>query len=62
MIYVFFPIFVNTLKGLRQIEPVHAELMRSYAASPVDHDADRAPARRAAVLLHGPEDRVAPAR
>ena len=34
MIYVFFPIFVNTLKGLRQIEPVHAELMRSYAASP----------------------------
>jgi NitT/TauT family transport system permease protein len=34
MIYVFFPIFVNTLKGLRQIDPVHAELMRSYAASP----------------------------
>jgi NitT/TauT family transport system permease protein len=34
LIYVFFPIFVNTLKGLRQIDPVHAELMRSYAASP----------------------------
>ena len=34
MIYVFFPIFVNTLKGLRQMDPVHAELMRSYAASP----------------------------
>jgi NitT/TauT family transport system permease protein len=34
MIYVFFPIFVNTLKGLRRIEPVHAELMRSYAATP----------------------------
>jgi len=33
-IAVFFPIFVNTLRGLRQIEPVHAELMRSYAASP----------------------------
>jgi NitT/TauT family transport system permease protein len=33
-IYVFFPIFVNTLRGLRQIDPVHAELMRSYAASP----------------------------
>jgi len=32
-IYVFFPIFVNTLRGLRQIDPVHAELMRSYAAS-----------------------------
>jgi NitT/TauT family transport system permease protein len=34
LIYVFFPIFVNTLRGLRQIDPVHAELMRSYAASP----------------------------
>jgi NitT/TauT family transport system permease protein len=33
-IYVFFPIFVNTLRGLRQVDPVHAELMRSYAASP----------------------------
>lgn len=33
-IAVFFPIFVNTLRGLRQIEPVHAELMHSYAASP----------------------------
>lgn len=31
---VFFPIFVNTLKGLRQVDPTHAELMRSYAASP----------------------------
>jgi NitT/TauT family transport system permease protein len=29
----FFPIFVNTLKGLTQVEPVHEELMRSYAAS-----------------------------
>jgi NitT/TauT family transport system permease protein len=34
VIYVFFPIFVNTLRGLRQIDPVHAELMHSYAASP----------------------------
>lgn len=33
-IAVFFPVFVNTLKGLRQIEPVHAELMHSYAAGP----------------------------
>jgi len=33
-IVVFFPIFVNTLRGLRQIEPVHAELMESYAAGP----------------------------
>jgi NitT/TauT family transport system permease protein len=29
----FFPIFVNTLKGLTQVEPVHEELMRSYAAN-----------------------------
>ena len=34
LIAVFFPVFVNTLRGLRQIEPVHAELMHSYAASP----------------------------
>jgi NitT/TauT family transport system permease protein len=29
----FFPVFVNTLKGLTQVDPVHEELMRSYAAS-----------------------------
>jgi NitT/TauT family transport system permease protein len=34
MIAVFFPVFVNTLRGLRQIDPVHAELMHSYAAGP----------------------------
>jgi NitT/TauT family transport system permease protein len=34
LIAVFFPVFVNTLRGLRQIEPVHADLMDSYAASP----------------------------
>ncbi|WP_354698959.1 Riboflavin transport system permease protein RibX [Paraconexibacter sp. AEG42_29] len=34
IIAVAFPIFVNTLRGLRQVDPVHAELMRSYAASP----------------------------
>jgi NitT/TauT family transport system permease protein len=33
-IAVFFPVFVNTLRGLRQIDPVHAELMHSYAAGP----------------------------
>jgi NitT/TauT family transport system permease protein len=31
---VSFPVFVNTLRGLRQVDPVHAELMRSYAARP----------------------------
>lgn len=28
----FFPVFVNTLKGLTQVEPIHEELMRSYAS------------------------------
>ncbi len=30
---VFFVVLVNVSKGLRQVLPVHAELMRSYAAS-----------------------------
>ncbi|WP_329110002.1 ABC transporter permease [Micromonospora sp. NBC_01699] len=29
---VFFPVFLNTLRGLREIDPVHRELMASYAA------------------------------
>ncbi len=29
---VFFPVFVNTLRGLRQVHPIHRELMDSYAA------------------------------
>jgi NitT/TauT family transport system permease protein len=32
-IIVFFPVFINTLRGLREINPVHRELMASYAAS-----------------------------
>jgi NitT/TauT family transport system permease protein len=32
-IIVFFPVFVNTLRGLREVQPVHRELMESYAAS-----------------------------
>jgi NitT/TauT family transport system permease protein len=31
-IVVFFPIFINVLKGLTQVNPIHTELMRSYAA------------------------------
>lgn len=31
---VFVPVYVNTLRGLRQIRPVHRDLMRAYAASP----------------------------
>ena len=30
----FVPVFVNTLRGFRQVRPVHRDLMRAYAASP----------------------------
>ncbi len=30
---VFVPMYLNTLQGLRQVEPVHRDLMRSYAAT-----------------------------
>ncbi|WP_205709238.1 ABC transporter permease subunit [Kineococcus siccus] len=30
---VFFPLFVNTARGLRQVSPVHTELMRSLDAT-----------------------------
>ncbi|MEO6821089.1 MAG: ABC transporter permease subunit, partial [Candidatus Nanopelagicales bacterium] len=33
VIVVFFPMFVSTLRGLRQVDPVHQELMTSYASS-----------------------------
>ncbi len=32
VLVVFFPVFVNMLKGLTQVDPTHEELMRSYAA------------------------------
>lgn len=32
-IIVFFPVFVNTLRGLREVDPIHRELMAAYAAS-----------------------------
>lgn len=31
-IVVFFPVFVNALRGLREVDPIHRELMDSYAA------------------------------
>lgn len=31
---VFFPVFLNTLRGLREVDPTHEELMDSYAAGP----------------------------
>ena len=33
---VYFVVLVNVAKGLRQVEPTHLELLRSYAASPVE--------------------------
>ena len=32
---VYFIVLVNVARGLRQVNPVHLELLRSYAASPV---------------------------
>jgi NitT/TauT family transport system permease protein len=31
-IIVFFPVFLNTLRGLREVDPIHQELMHTYAA------------------------------
>jgi NitT/TauT family transport system permease protein len=31
-IVVFFPVFLNALRGLREVSPAHRELMDSYAA------------------------------
>lgn len=36
MLIVFFVVFVNVAKGLRQVSPTHLELMRSYAATPTE--------------------------
>jgi NitT/TauT family transport system permease protein len=33
---VFFIVLVNVAKGLRQVHPIHVELLRSYAATPVE--------------------------
>jgi NitT/TauT family transport system permease protein len=35
-VIVFFPVFVNVLKGLTQVEAVHLELMHSYASKDGD--------------------------
>lgn len=31
---VLIPVYLNTLRGLRQVRPVHRDLMRAYAATP----------------------------
>lgn len=35
-IVVFFPVFLNVLKGLTQVEATHVELLHSYASSDTD--------------------------
>lgn len=30
---VFIPVYINTLRGLRQVRPVHRDLMKAYAAT-----------------------------
>ncbi len=35
-IVAFFPVYINVLRGLRDVDPTHTELMRSYAASDTD--------------------------
>lgn len=34
IVLVFFPVFINTAKGLTEVEPSQLELMHSYAAGP----------------------------
>ncbi|WP_168770920.1 ABC transporter permease [Glaciibacter flavus] len=34
-IAVFIPVYLNSLRGFRQVRPVHRDLMRAYAAKPV---------------------------
>ena len=54
----FVPVFLNTLRGLRQVRPVHRDLMRAYAATSRQADAVRHHPVRAAALLHGPAHRL----
>ena len=52
---VFFPIFINTSRGLVEVEPSQIELMESYGAQQVaDHTRGAYPQRHA-VLFHGAE-------
>jgi NitT/TauT family transport system permease protein len=34
LVVTFFPVFINTARGLTRVDPSQVELMRSYAASP----------------------------
>ena len=43
---VLIPVYVNTLRGLRQVRPVHRDLMRAYAAT-ARQQQSTSPCRRA---------------
>ena len=47
----FFPVLVNTLRGLTSVRPSSIELMRSYAAGELDDLPARPGPDRAAVLF-----------
>ena len=51
------PVYVNTLRGLRQVRPVHRDLMRVYAATPQPVRVRGHPADRRPVRLHRTADR-----
>jgi NitT/TauT family transport system permease protein len=36
-VVVIVPVFISTMRGLRQVQPVHAELMTALAATPWQH-------------------------
>ena len=57
-IAAFVPVFLNTLRGFRQVRPVHRDLMRSYAATPAAGDTGGHDPVRAAALLHRPAHRL----
>ena len=56
-VMVFFPVMVNTIRGLTNVEPAALELMLSYAASDTPDAGQAAGPERAAVLVHGAADR-----
>ena len=53
----FFPVAINTLRGLQSADPRALELMRTYAAEPLGGALEAARAGLAAVRLRGAEDR-----
>ena len=57
---VYFPIMINVLRGLTQVEGSALELMRSYAASPAAVHDPAAGAERASLLPDRAQDRDHP--